>query len=196
MAESTLPLRLRGKKLEDLFFFEQDVALTNEKQRLRKMEHNLKTLSEISGITDEAILRKLIELDIQVEVLTTLSIVPLIEVAWADGKIDDREREEILKAAESFGILEGQTRRGLFEHWIQKQPPRGMIESWIFYMQGLSQLLTKNERRALKKDILQRARAIAEAESGKKRTPAKISRRKEEVLLRLEQAFEPLSIKI
>jgi len=196
MAEKLYPLHVRGKRLEDLFFFKQDLALAGEKRQLRKMEHNLKTLSEISGITNEAILRKLIELDIQVEVLATLSIIPLVEVAWANGKIDDHEREAILKAAEIFGVFKGRVNRILFEHWLQNQPPKGMIESWIFYMQGLCQLLGKNERRALKTDILQRARKVTGAESGKSKATSKISRRKEEVLLRLEQAFEPLRFKI
>ena len=195
MTEEHYPLHLRGKRLEDLFFFKQDLALAGEKRQLRKMEHNIKTLSEISGITDGDILRKLIELDIQVEVLATLSIIPLVDVAWADGKIDEQVRGAILKAAESFGVFEGQVNRSLFEHGLHNQPPKGMIESWIFYMQGLCQLLSKNERRALKTDILQRARKVAEAESGKPKAKSKISRRKEEALLRLEQAFEPLSIK-
>jgi hypothetical protein len=196
MTEKLFPLHVRGKVLEDFFFFKQDLALAGEKRQLQNMEHNLKTISEISGITDEAILRKLIELNIQVEVLATLSIIPLVEVAWADGKIDDKEREAILKAEESFGVFEGQVNRTLFEHWLQNHPPKGMIESWIFYMQGLCQLLGKNERRALKTELLQRARKVAEVESGKPKAKSKISRRKEEVLLQLEQAFEPLNIKI
>ncbi|MCX6566964.1 MAG: hypothetical protein NTW38_11185 [Candidatus Aminicenantes bacterium] len=196
MTEKHYPLRLRGKVLEDLFFFKQDLVLAGEKRQIRKTEYNLKTLSEISGITDEAILRKLTELKIQVEVLATLSIIPLVEVAWANGKIDDKEREAILKAAESFGVFKGHVNRSLFEHWLQNHPPKGMIESWIFYMQGLCQLLSKNERRALKTDLLQRARKVAEAESGKAKAKSKISRRKEEVLLLLEQAFEPLHFKV
>lgn len=159
------------------------------------MEQNLKTLSLISGITDEAILRKLIELDVQIEVLATLSIIPLVEVAWANGKIDGKERAAILKEAESFGVFKGQINYGLFEHWLQNQPPKGMIESWIFYMQGLCQLLCKNERGALKTNLLQRARKVAEVKNGKPNRKSKISRRKEEVLLLLEQAFEPLIFK-
>ncbi|MHB8054735.1 MAG: hypothetical protein ACYDH3_05765 [Candidatus Aminicenantales bacterium] len=160
------------------------------------MEFSLKTLSEISGIADEAILRKLAILDIQVEVLATLSVIPLLQAAWADGKIDDKGREATLQAAETFGVLEGHVTRGLLEHGLRNHPPKGLIESWIFYMQGLCQLLEKDERRMLKKDVLRKARVIAEAEGGKRKTKAKISRRKEEVLLLLEQAFEPLNFKV
>ena len=196
MSDEQYPLHLRGKRLEELFFFKKDAALADEKRRLQKMVHDLETLSRISGIADEAILRKLIMLDIHVEVLATLSIIPLVEAAWADGKIDDPEREAILKAAEGFGLVEGQVTRDLFEHALRNPPPKGLVESWIFYMQGLCQLLSKEERRALKKDVLRRARTVAEAESGIKKGAARLSRRKEEALLRLEQAFEPLCFKI
>lgn len=191
MPEENKVLHSRGKVLEDLFFFKQDIVLGEKKRQLQKMELNLKTLSGISGITNEVILRKLTELNIQVEVLATLSIIPLVEVAWADGKVDEKEREAILQEAESFGIFEGQVNRSLFEHWLRNQPPKGMIESWIYYMQGLCQLLSESERRALKSDLLQRVRKVVEAGGGKPGAKPRVSRRKNDVLLRLERAFEP-----
>ena len=191
MPDETHPIHSRGKALEDLFFYEQDLVLAKKKQQLRKMERNLETLAGISGITDEAVLRKLTELNIQVEVLATLSIIPLVEVAWADGKIDDQERQAILDGAQSFGIYEGQVNRHLFEHWLQNQPPKGMAESWIFYMQGLCQLLSERERRALRAELLQRARRVVESACGRPGKKPKVSRRKNEALLKLERAFEP-----
>jgi hypothetical protein len=190
MPEELHPLHLRGKTLEDLFFFKQDLALTEKKRLLQKMGRNLETLAGISGITNEVILQKLTQLNIQVEVLATLSIIPLVEVAWADGKIDNAEREAILSGAESYGVFKGHINRSLFEHWLQNQPPKEMIESWIFYMQGLCQLLDESERRALKLELLQRARRVVEAACGLKKKRSKVSRRKEEVLLKLERAFE------
>src|SRR4030042_5242608 len=119
MPEDDHFLHSRGRALEDLFFFKQDIILTEKKRQIRKMERNLKILSGISGITNEEILRKLTELDIRVEVLAILSIVPLIEVAWADGKIDDHQREAVLKIAESLGIFGTPIDRGLFEPWLR-----------------------------------------------------------------------------
>jgi len=191
MPEDDHYLHSRGRVLEDLFFFKQDIVLTEKKRQIQKMERNLKTLSGISGITDEAILRKLTDLDIRIEVLATLSIIPLIEVAWAGGKIDDQQREAVLKSSERLGIFGTHIDLGLFEHWLRNQPPKGMIDSWIYYMQGLCQLLDESERRALKSDLLHRARKVVEAECGPAGTKSKISRRKEDALLKLERAFEP-----
>ncbi len=196
MKEKIDRLHAGGKTLENLFFFEKDLTLLEKKKQLQKMERSLQTLSEISGISDEALLRKLVDFNIQIEVLATLSIIPLVEIAWADGKIDENERAEILKAAESFGVFKGQVNRDLFEHWLTHHPPKGMIESWIYYMQGLCQLLSKKERSVLKAGFLQWAKKIGEAGTGEPQAKAKTARRKKEILLQLEQAFEPLSYHI
>ncbi len=196
MKEKIARLTAGGKTLEDMFFFEKDVSLLEQKNKLRKMERNLKTLTEISGIADEILLRKLIDLNIQVEVLATLSIIPLIEVAWADEKIESKEREEILKAAESFGVFKGGINREMFEHWLTHHPPKGLADSWIYYMQGLCLLLSQKERQTLKAGFLRWAKKIGEAETAAGKSAARTARRKQEIILRLEQAFEPLGYKI
>jgi hypothetical protein len=177
--------------LEDLFFYKQSTALIEKKQQLQKMERNLKTMAGISGISNEALLRKLLELNIQVEVLATLLIIPLVEVAWADGKMNERERAAIVAAAESSRIFVGPIDSSLFEHWLREEPPKGFLESWSFYMQGLSQLLNEKERQALESDILQRARTVAQAGRRGAGPRSKISRKVENVLLKLASAFKP-----
>jgi hypothetical protein len=187
MIDEILALHSRGRALEELFFFKQNTVLIEKKQHLQKLERDLKTMSGISGISDAAVIRRLVELNVQAEVLATLLIIPLIEVAWADRKMDEEEREVILKAAENNRIFGGPIDRSLFDHWLQHDPPKGFLESWIFYMQGLCQLLSEKERQALKSDILQRARTVAEA--GRQLPKSKLSRKKDKVLRKLESAF-------
>lgn len=184
-------LSSRGRALEELFFLQQDKVLIENKRQLGKMERTLKTASDISGITDDALLRRLIELNIQLEVLATISIIPLVEVAWADGKIHEKERDVILRAAEDYGIVMGKIGHNLLEQWLQHQPPKGLLESWIYYIQGLCDLLSETDRRALKTDLLRRARAVAEAAGGFLGLTSKTSLREEDMLLKLERAFKP-----
>jgi hypothetical protein len=188
MTEDIYGLHSRGRVIEELFFFKQNSVLIEKKLQLQKLERDLKTIAGISGISNEDVLRKLVELNVQVEVLATLLVIPLIEVAWADGKIKEGEREAILKAAESTGVHGGPHHSGLFEHWLEAGPPKGFLESWIFYMQGLCRLLSESERQALESDILQRARTVAEA--GGAGSKSKVSRKKSDVLLQLESAFK------
>ena len=108
MPKQISTLHLRGKALEEMFFHVADRVLIEKKRQLEKTERSLATAAKVSGISSEAILRKLIEMNVQLDVLATLSVIPLIAVAWADGKIEKEERDAVLKGAESFGILKSE----------------------------------------------------------------------------------------
>jgi hypothetical protein len=56
-----------------------------------------------SGITDDALLDKLVALNLHGETLAALSLDPLVMVAWADGHIDKGERIALLSAASGGG---------------------------------------------------------------------------------------------
>ena len=122
--------------------------------------------------------------------LATMSIIPLIEVAWADGKVNEGERDAVLKGAESYGLLKDQIGFSLLEQWLGHRPPAGLLESWIYYIRGLCPLLSGAEREILKADLTQRARAVAEATGGLIGKKSKISLREHDVLAKLESAFE------
>ena len=94
-----------SRQLEDAFFLKEDKKLIEKYQQLKKMEETKQKLSELSGIKDEAILKKMIELNIRPETLTSLLLVPLVEVAWVDGEVHEKEKQAILAAAEKKGII-------------------------------------------------------------------------------------------
>lgn len=190
MAKQISTLHLRGKALEEMFFRKADHVLIEKKRQLEKAERSLATAAKVSGISSEAVLRKLIEMNVQLDVLATLSIIPLVEVAWADGKVDKGERDAVLKGAENYGLLKDQIGYSLLEQWLGHRPPAGLLESWIYYIRGLCPLLSGAERETLKADLIQRARAVAEATDGFFGKRSKISLREHDVLVKLEGAFQ------
>src|SRR5258705_4394877 len=89
------------RKLEELYFKEQNDKAVARLRELATLKETTKALSDVSGITDEAVLEKLITLNVRLEALATLAAIPLVEVAWADGNVDGKERAAILRAAAS-----------------------------------------------------------------------------------------------
>ncbi|HOU92007.1 MAG TPA: hypothetical protein PLU22_13235, partial [Polyangiaceae bacterium] len=77
-----------AKLLEDAFFLAQDTVLVERLRALRKMQESKEALAAASGIASDAILSRLVELDVRPETVAALATVPLIEVAWADGEVD------------------------------------------------------------------------------------------------------------
>ena len=99
-------------------------------------------LSESSGLTNRDLLELLLALEIDSETLAALTLIPLVEVAWADGSIAQQERDAILAAADSVGITPESESYLLLDHWLKKAPPDRLLEAWESYVAALSETLT------------------------------------------------------
>jgi uncharacterized membrane protein YebE (DUF533 family) len=51
------------------------------------------------------------------ELLATLVVVPLVEIAWADGHVHDNEKDAILSAADAIGVGKGSIDYDLLERY-------------------------------------------------------------------------------
>src|SRR5262245_66141994 len=79
-------------------------------------------LRKASGMSDDAVLDKLVALGLKANTIAALSLVPLIAVAWADGTIQDNERSAILQGAHGKGLEQGSDGHELLQTWLSKQP--------------------------------------------------------------------------
>jgi hypothetical protein len=174
-----------SSKLEDAFFLKEDQKLIEKRKHLRQMEETKQRLAEVSGIKDEALLKKLVELKIHAETVAAFALVPLIEVAWADGDVDEDEKSAILKSVRKGGV-----EYELIERWLSHKPDPSLLAAWVHYIQGLSAQCTPAEFRELKNELLGHARSVAEATGGFLGLGNKISDEEQAVLKKLESAFQ------
>jgi hypothetical protein len=113
----------------------------------------------------------------------------LVQVAWADGSVEPKERAAILQAARDSGIESQDGHYPLLEHWLSENPGREMLEAWEHHVQSLCRQLTPEEVAKLKNDTLTLARKVAEAAGGMLGLGNKISKAERAMLDRLEKAF-------
>lgn len=184
-------LTQQGRLLEDEFFAKQDAILIEQLRELQRMEQTQKALSEVSGITNEQVLKHLVELDIRPDLLATLALIPLVETAWADGVVQNEERNAILEESTRFGMGPKSVDYVLLDEWLQRRPPEKMLTAWMVYIRGLCDVLTPNERATIKVVFMSRARRVAEASGGFLGLTSKISAKEEAMLTQLESAFVP-----
>lgn len=177
----------RRRALEEAFF-----AKYNEDLRLRLAAGGVApekaTIAAVTGITDDAVLDKLIGLDLGAETLAAFSLAPLVAVAWADGTIEPEERAAILAAAAGAGVSQQAPSYALLEQWLHRQPPSRLLAAWTSYTTAVSATLSEEARRAFRSDILARARAVAAAAGGILGF-GRISAAEEAVLKQLEAAL-------
>jgi hypothetical protein len=188
MADTSLQDRQHA--LEDAFYRE-DTETYRVQLELRQAEEDaLEDLATASGISDETVLRRLAGLGIRADTLAALTLIPLIEVAWADGKMDAKEREAVLFGAESTGIPKESPSHGLLQIWIQDPPAPDLVEAWREFISSLCREFSDEQRAHLQRNILSRAHEVAEAAGGFLGLGPKVSKEEQAVLESLACAFQ------
>ena len=86
-------------------------------------------------------------------------------------------------------VLDDQALYPLLEYWLNEQPDARLIEAWEHYIRHVSQQLDEREIGELRRDLLDRARDVAEAAGGMLGFGNKTSAAERAMLARLEQAF-------
>ena len=192
MAENPEMLGDRGKALEDEFFRREDQRLINRLRELRQKDSSREALAEVSGISNPQTLDRLLELGVRPEILGALGVVPIVEVAWADGTLDAKERQAILAAAEKHGIAPGTTKYDLLQSWLDRKPAPNLVAAWGEMIQGMREHMPPQEFESLRKEFIERAHAVARASGGVLGIGA-TSGAEQDAIARLEAAFRPRS---
>jgi hypothetical protein len=183
------PLHRRGRTLEERFFQQKDEDLL---EKLRKHQFDQITKEDIArhtGLKDEKLLDRLVKMNINVQTLTALSIVPLVEVAWADGEMDERERAALLKAAEEAGIPKDGPGYALLQQWLANRPDMQLLAAWKEYIAAMAQTLDAQGLTQIRANLINRARDVATAAGGFLGM-SKISAAEQKKLDELERVFK------
>lgn len=176
----------RGKALEELFFAKENEMFHQTKQEKDAVENRRAVLSAASGISDDKVLDQLIALNISSDTLAALSLLPLVEVGWADGEMDERECKAILSAAADTGLSNESA--ALLDGWLVLQPGSSILAAWKAYVGALTGNMDAVAKDNLRQEMISRARVVAESAGGILGI-GKISKEEEDKLDELARAF-------
>ncbi|MFG0315836.1 MAG: hypothetical protein ACF8XB_01080 [Planctomycetota bacterium JB042] len=179
----------RRTALEDQFFQRESERLRRQLHEKQERAEGIRALAAASGLDDEAILGLLIEKNIGPATFAAFSLVPLIEVAWADGKLERAERDAVRRAAEVGGVVEGTPAYELLQTWLDHPPEAALLLAWESFTRALCETLPEEKAKDLQESVLGRARTVADAAGGFLGLTTKISREEQEMLDRLARAF-------
>ena len=175
-------LHSRGKALEDLFFSQRDQELLAQLKQEMSAKEGRTGLASASGIDDEATLEAIAKAGITPETMTSVSIIPLVAVAWADKRMEAAEKEAILKAAGESGVKSGTAAYSMIESWLDHEPSADLLNVWKEYMGALKGSLDDAAWNQLKSSVLGKAEAVAAAAGGFLGVGSKISDVEKKVL--------------
>jgi tellurite resistance protein len=180
----------RRKALEEQFFLKHEEALIQKLKDASRRAATREELRHLTGITNLQVLDALAGLKVTAgAAVLVMSVYPLVEVAWADGSLDDLEREAILKIAAGVGLTPASPGHEYLDAWLKTKPERSWFTLWSHYVQALVKLMKPHDAAELKATVLGRARVVAEASGGFLGLAWGVSEAEKAVLARLEQAF-------
>lgn len=133
-----------------------------EQQLIEKLRHQYR-LMQLTGIADEDLLRDLDELGYTPETVMLLYLVPLVEVAWAEGGVAETEQSLILEAARLRGIDETSAAYKELTQWLEHRPPEEFFMKTLRLIRTVLQSLPPEEREHETQDIITYCVRIAKA---------------------------------
>lgn len=178
--------------LENAFFLKQNQDLLKKLRELKMLQESKEALRIASGIQNDHLLERLIELKITPHSLAALTVIPLIETAWADGNVDSKEKKKILEAIEKHGIKKSTIEHDLVELWLSHRPDEKLFVAWEEMVKEICSNMNKDELEVFHSSLMDDTQAVAQA-SGGFLGIAKISSNEQHVLDRLHKAFVSLS---
>lgn len=180
----------RRKELEETFFAKQNQQLIEKLKAEKQKAMSKEGIKEVTGIANEAVLERLLALNLNRETISALALFPLVEIAWSDGVVDAKESAAVLEAAHSAGVLKGSSSHSLLEGWLKLKPPAAWHQAWSNYVQALCAGVTPDEKVLLKNELLGKARTVAVASGGILGLGGKITKAEREMIKKLEEAFK------
>jgi tellurite resistance protein len=155
-----------ARALEDAFFAKENARLLEQLRAKAQHEERRKALREVIRIPDEQLVDHLLELGLGPETVLAVTMVPLAMVAWADGAVQPKEREAILRAAAEKGIVPDSIAGQVLNSWLTEPLGAELVSAWRRYIQTIWPSLTPHERAEVRQMGVERARMVAEAAGG------------------------------
>ncbi len=151
----------RERALEDQFFSNKEAELLQKLKSSSETKAALSKLSEETGVKDENLLNQLRSYGYDAGAMKLLHLVPILYVAWSDGKIDAAERETLLALAELRGVTPGTP---LYDRVVARLETKPSEHEFEVALEAVSQMiaaLPADKSDAAKSDIVSYSTSIA-----------------------------------
>lgn len=115
------------RDLEEEYFRKQDQELIAKMRKAAAADEAQRALGAQSGIHDPALLREIEELGFTPDTVSLLPLLPILQVAWAEGGVSPEERKLILDVGRARGIAAGSAADHQLADWLAHRPPQDVF---------------------------------------------------------------------
>lgn len=173
------------------YFHKKDAQLVEKLKAVFNRDLDREELRKTTGISNNEVLDRLAAVNAKGELLLVFRLYPLVEIAWADGKIDPKEAKAVIDAAVKFGIPPTSAALKTLEEWLDRGPTPDGRAAWFAFAGELRKSLNEVELKTFKHDLLEGAKAVAKASGGFLGIGFDVSPAEKKVLDKVADALAP-----
>jgi hypothetical protein len=175
---------------EEKYFLRKETELREKlKQRLQEEAHVARLKGEF-GEADERVLKAFEEAGFSRETVVLLHLVPLVEVAWADGSVTGAERLQIHEVAKHRDIKPGTAAFDLLEKWLTERPKQEAFDACRRAIRVIFESLPPEKQTSLENELLTAVQHVAKASGGFLGMGHRINDAEHVAIEKLVKAFE------
>ena len=181
----------RESQFEAEYFNRKNAEQIEQLKAVFRKKADKESIAAATGVTDEKLLDRMAKLQLNGELMSAFQLYPLIEVAWADGKLDDSEAAAVLAAAETRGISKDSKAHAYLSERLAAGPSKDVRAIWMMFARDLKSTLSATGLDAFRADIFELCREVAQASGGVIGKAFSISGTEKDVMADIEKALTP-----
>jgi uncharacterized tellurite resistance protein B-like protein len=179
----------RGRSSEEAYFRGRDQQLVDKLRKVFESNMDKEELRKATGIQNDEVLDRMVQVSAKGEMLTAFKLLPLVEIAWADGSLDKEERAAVMKAAIDSGVpRDGEVIKRL-EEWLTRGPAEESRAAWYMFAGELKKTLSAAELATFRNDLVEYCKRVAQASGGLLGVAFQVSKNEQLVIDKVTKAL-------
>lgn len=156
----------REHALENEYFHKKEQELIAKMREKVAREEERHQMAETIGVADQEVLEALQELGYTTATVRLLYLVPLVQIAWAEGGVSEEERTQILEFAAARGITPDTAAYDQLLEWLKQEPPQEFYDNTLRAVRYVIEALPEQQRTESRQSLVEYCTQIAEISGG------------------------------
>jgi hypothetical protein len=156
----------RERSIEETYFRQRDAKLIERLRQEAKLEDIATALAEKLQVENPELLGRVRALGVTVDTAPAFFLAPLVQVAWAEGKVTEKERDTVLRLARARGIEENSPAYAQLLEWLRVRPADAVFDTAVEVIKSGFAVLPPEEKEERIKRIVQACQEVAMASGG------------------------------
>ena len=156
----------REQAMEANYFRQQDAKLLEKLRQRAPLDEIAGALRDKLQIDNPELLQRVRDVGITPDTAAAFFIAPLVQVAWAEGKVSKLEREAVIRLAHARGVADGSPAEAQLLDWLKVRPSDALFQAAVDILKYSFAVLPAEERDERIRAVVHACHEVAAASGG------------------------------